>query len=205
MSNKRSPADLQEDINHRESSPLSRDFAGNDFSDIYLRFRDNVLRVAYSVLHDEARAADVVHDVFIKFIVEQGTIETPEHWLVSVARKLALNVSRDEKLHDEKLRNVYRWLKAHEYSPDMASAIDASRIYDIAFMRDGCFSTVERRVLQLMLDDTPPARIARDLGLPESTARDTKKRVVAKLRDLLGVTLKEEVTHDGVPRHPERP
>lgn len=79
---------------------------------IYVKYKDNLLTIAASLLHDVGAAEDVLHDVFVSFAAGAGNIKLR----VSLRNYLAASVAN-------RVRDVYRKRKHPMVSLDDARQI----------------------------------------------------------------------------------
>lgn len=74
------------------------------FEELYLRHKDALYDYCSRLLRDDARAEDVVHDLFLTIWNDAQTLKDPgsfRSWMFSIARHRALNAIRDRKSFDE--------------------------------------------------------------------------------------------------------
>ena len=165
-----------------DSSPVQ-----DDVTQIYMQNRATVFLEAYEHVRDVERARDLTTHAFIKFLTARRSIQKPGAWLRKTVKNLSLNAIRDEKRHDEKLHQVQHFLQTsiHDSEKAVSTIVDSSRLHAIAFAPDSPLGIVEQQVLQLIIDELSVAEMARAVGIPESTMRDLKRRVLNSVRDLL--------------------
>jgi RNA polymerase sigma factor (sigma-70 family) len=169
---------------------LCRGLANGDvdvIAAIYETNRAMVFGEAYGIVRDTQRATDLTHDTFVKLLTHRRTVTKPAQWLRKTVHNRALNDVRNQKLHEEKLAQAERWLAGFAEDPEVTVGvrIDAGRLHALAFEQDSPFGVVERHVLQLILAGTTVIDMARNIGIPESTMRDLRRRVLEELRELL--------------------
>jgi len=85
---------------------------------IYMKYKDNLLTIAASLLHDTYTAEDVLHDVFVSFAASVGRLE------LRVSLRNYLMASVVNRVHDR-----YRRKKHHVIELDKAGQI-GSDSYD---------------------------------------------------------------------------
>jgi len=192
VSKKKKKRDKQPPVHH--PAPQPRAAPTDDVSQIYMQYREMVFNEANGYLHDGERARDITSEAFKRFLTSQPTVLKPGQWLRKVARNLALNALRDQKTHDDKLRRIERSLSNEfRYAEDLSgAAIDAARVYALAYAPDSPLDISKRHVLQMFIDELSIAEMARRTGLPESTMRDLRTRVLNAVRQLLHVREKHK-------------
>lgn len=126
-----------------------------------------ILHLAYSYLHNQADAEDVLQDAMVQLICRAPDFESPEHtraWLLRVAINLCKN----------RLRAPWkRWAPLPEDSLALFQAV-------------GALPVRYREVVHLFYyEDLTTAEIAALLGEREEAVRKRLSRARAQLRDVL--------------------
>lgn len=146
-------------------------------------YGNSILRYAYSYLHNQSDAEEVLQDTLVKFLQTAPVLETPQHekaWLLRVAGNLSKN-----RLDYNKVR------AADELSEELVAGGDE----ELSFVWDAVKALPEkyRAVIHLFYHEGySTAEIAQLLGRNESTVRSDLRRGRAKLKE----TLKEAYDFD---------
>lgn len=137
---------------------------------------NNVLRLAYSYLHNMSDAEDILQDVLIQFIKTQPQFETDEHekaWLLRVA----INISKNKITYN----NIRK-------TDELSEALAENEIEDLSFVWDAVKQLPSKysEVIHLFYHEGyPTAQIASLLSKKEATVRSLLKRARMKLKDVL--------------------
>ena len=96
--------------------------------DLYYENREQLIRIAFNIINDWELAADIIHDVFLKFIKHGESINSPKNWLI----KCVVNHSLDKKKSQEKLK-----ITSHSYTAigDRYRAAAASKAAAVARLK----------------------------------------------------------------------
>ena len=139
-------------------------------------YGNNVLRLAYSYLHNMSDAEDVLQDTLIQFIKKQPRFETVNHEKAWVLR-VAINISKN-KITYNKIR------KTDELSDTLA----ANETEDLSFVWDAVklLPSKYREVVHLFYyEGYSTAQIASLLSKKEATVRSLLLRARIKLKEVL--------------------
>lgn len=139
-------------------------------------YGNNVLRLAYSYLHNMSDAEDVLQDTLIQFIKKQPRFETVNHEKAWVLR-VAINISKN-KITYNKIR------KTDELSDTLA----ANETEDLSFVWDAVklLPSKYREVVHLFYyEGNSTAQIASLLSKKEATVRSLLLRARIKLKEVL--------------------
>ena len=140
------------------------------------RYGNNILRMAYSYMHNTSDAEDILQDTLIQFIKTNPTFESAEHekaWLLRVAANLSKN-----KIQYNKLRET----------DELAEELTGEEQDDLAFVWDAVKQLPEnlREAVHLFYQEGYATKeIAQILGKNESTVRSDLKRGRDKLKTIL--------------------
>lgn len=140
------------------------------------RYGNNILRMAYSYLHNMSDAEDILQDTLIQFIKTDPVFESSEHekaWLLRVAANLSKN-----KIQYNKIRET----------DELAEELTSEDKDDLAFVWDAVKELPEnyREVIHLFYQEGYATKeIAEILGKNESTVRSDLKRGREKLKTIL--------------------
>lgn len=140
------------------------------------RYGDNILRTAYSYLHNMSDAEDILQDTLIQYIKKAPVFESENHekaWLITVAANLSKN-----KIEYMKIR------KADELSEELV----AEKKEDLAFVWDAVKQLPEkyREVVHLFYQEGYSTKdIASILNRNESTVRSDLNRARGQLKNIL--------------------
>lgn len=139
-------------------------------------YGNNVLRLAYSYLHNMSDAEDVLQDTLIQFIKTQPQFEMTDHEKAWVLR-VAINISKN-KITYNKIR------KTDELSETLA----ASETEDLAFIWDAVKQLPSKygEVIHLFYHEGySTAQIASLISKKEATIRSLLLRGRMKLKEIL--------------------
>lgn len=139
-------------------------------------YGDNILRMAYSYLHNLEDAEDILQETLIRYMRSAPTFESGGHekaWLLRVAANLSKNKIRHNKIR------AYDELKEELVS---VGAEDLSHVWDA--VRE--LPEIYREVIHLFYQEEYSTRqIAELLSLPESTIRVRLNRGRKRLKKIL--------------------
>lgn len=135
-----------------------------------------ILHLAYSYLHNQADAEDVLQDAMVQLICRAPDFESPEHtraWLLRVAINLCKN----------RLRAPWkRWAPLPEDYPGQGIPEESLDLFQAV----GALPVRYREVVHLFYyEDLTTAEIAALLGEREEAVRKRLSRARAQLRDVL--------------------
>lgn len=139
-------------------------------------YGNNILRLAYSYLHNQSDAEEVLQDTLLQFLRTAPVLESPQHekaWLLRVAANLSKNRLKYNRLRSaDELRDTL----AAEQREDLSFVWEAvkalpqhSRAAIHLFYHEGCST----------------AQIASILGRKESTIRSDLRRGRIQLKEIL--------------------
>ena len=140
------------------------------------RYGNNILRVAYSYLHNMSDAEDILQDTLMQYIRKAPAFANDNHekaWLLTVAANLSKN-----KIEYLNIR------KADELSEELV----AEKKEDLAFVWDAVKQLPEkyREVVHLFYQEGYSTKdIAGILGRNESTVRSDLNRARGQLKNIL--------------------
>ncbi len=139
-------------------------------------YGNNVLRLAYSYLHNMSDAEEVLQDALIQFIKTQPQFETTEHekaWLLRVA----INLSKNKITYN----NIRK-------TDELSETLAANETEDLSFVWDAVKQLPEKysEVIHLFYHEGySTAQIASLLSKKEATVRSLLQRARIKLKDVL--------------------
>ena len=139
-------------------------------------YGNNVLRLAYSYLHNVSDAEEVLQDALIQFIKTQPQIETAEHekaWLLRVA----INLSKNKITYN----NIRK-------TDELSETLAANETEDLSFVWDAVKQLPAKysEVIHLFYHEGySTAQIASLLSKKEATVRSLLQRARIKLKDVL--------------------
>lgn len=139
-------------------------------------YGNSILRLAYSYLHNQSDAEEVLQDTLLQFLRTAPVLESPQHekaWLLRVAANLSKNRLKYNRLRSaDELRDTL----AAEQREDLSFVWEAvkalpqhSRAAIHLFYHEGCST----------------AQIASILGRKESTIRSDLRRGRIQLKEIL--------------------
>ena len=141
-------------------------------------YGNNILRLAYSYVHNMADAEDVLQETLIRYLTARPELEGPEHekaWLLKVAANLAKNRIRDAAVRD-----------ADELNEELV----AEEREDLSYVWDAVLELPETQRVVVHLyyaEGYSTHEVAEILGRPDATVRSALHRA----REALRVILKE--------------
>lgn len=139
-------------------------------------YGNNVLRLAYSYLHNVSDAEEVLQDALIQFIKTQPQFETAEHekaWLLRVA----INLSKNKITYN----NIRK-------TDELSETLAANETEDLSFVWDAVKQLPAKysEVIHLFYHEGySTAQIASLLSKKEATVRSLLQRARIKLKDVL--------------------
>ena len=158
------------------SSGESREALNQRAEEILDRHGNNILRFAYSYLHNMSDAEEVLQDALLQLLRKAPAFENSSHeksWLLRVAANLCKN------------RISYNRIRRTDELDDTLAAEEQE---DLSFVWEAVKSLPEqyREVIHLFYyEGYPAARIAEILGRNEATVRSHLHRGREKLREVL--------------------
>lgn len=140
------------------------------------QYGEHILRLAYSYLHNQSDAEDILQDTLIQYLRTAPTLESPAHekaWLLRVAGNLSKNLLRAQGYRQaDQLKET---LAAQERE-DLSYVWDAVKALPVPY----------REAIHLFYyEGYSTAQIAQILGRKEATVRSRLKRGREKLKPLL--------------------
>lgn len=153
---------------------------------IYIKYKDNLLTIAASMMHDTAAAEDVLHDVFVSFAAAAGNIKLK----VNLRNYLVVSIAN-------RVRDIYRKKKHPTVGLEQAGQISSdspdpvqSAIFGEQFqlLTDELYRLPfeQRETIILHLKGGMKFReIARMQGIATSTVQGRYRYGIDKLRKVL--------------------
>ena len=140
------------------------------------RHGESILRLAYSYLHNQSDAEDILQDTLIQYLRTAPTLDSPAHekaWLLRVAGNLSKNLLRAQGYRQaDQLKET---LAAQERE-DLSYVWEAVKALPVPY----------REAIHLFYyEGYSTAQIAQILGRKEATVRSHLKRGREKLKPLL--------------------
>ena len=158
------------------SLQLSRARVNQQAEALLDRHGESILRLAYSYLHNQSDAEDILQDTLIQYLRTSPTLESPAHekaWLLRVAGNLSKNLLRAQG---------YRQADQLEETLVTQEREDLSYVWDAV----KALPVPYRETIHLFYyEGYSTAQIAQILDQKESTVRSRLKRGREKLRPLL--------------------
>jgi len=140
------------------------------------KYGNNILRLAYSYLHNMSDAEDILQDTLIQFLKINPVFESAVHekaWLLRVASNLSKNRIIYNKIRD---------------TDELEESLTAEECQDLSFVWEAVKALPEkyREVIHLFhYEGYSTAQIAKILNRKESTVRSDLYRGRQKLKDIL--------------------
>lgn len=160
----------------RSPAPLSREATTARAEKLLDAYGNQILRLAYSYLHNMSDAEDILQDTLIQFLQTAPELESEQHekaWLLRVAANLSKNRIAYNRVRD-----------ADELSDELV----AEKREDLSFVWEAVKQLPEkyREVIHLFYyEGYSTAQIADILGQKESTVRSQLDRGRKQLKDVL--------------------
>lgn len=140
------------------------------------QYGNAILRLAYSYLHNQADAEDMVQDTLMKYLQTAPKLDSPEHekaWLLRVAANLSKN------------RIAYNQVRQAD---ELDERLAAEGREDLSFVWEAVKTLPEQYRAAIHLyyyEGYPTAEIARILQRKESSVRSDLRRGREKLKGIL--------------------
>ena len=143
-----------------------------------------VLRTVYLIVRDREQAEEICQDAYVQLLEHWRTVadyERPEAWVRRVAIRIAVRQAKRERA-----RTVLERAGQTEHA-DMLPDIDLAKAIST-------LAPMQRAVVILYyLEDRPVLEVARVLQVSESTVKQHLHRARARLAELLGEEVSEDV------------
>lgn len=140
------------------------------------RHGESILRLAYSYLHNQSDAEDILQDTLIQYLRTAPVLESPAHekaWLLRVAGNLSKNLLRAQ---------------GYRQADQLDETLVAQEREDLSYVWDAvkALPVPYREAIHLYYyEGYSTAQIAQVLGQKEATVRSRLKRGREKLKPLL--------------------
>lgn len=140
------------------------------------QYGEHILRLAYSYLHNQSDAEDILQDTLIQYLRTSPTLESPAHekaWLLRVAGNLSKNLLRAQ---------------GYRQADQLEETLVAQEREDLSYVWEAvkALPVPYREAIHLFYyEGYSTAQIARILDQKESTVRSRLKRGREKLKPLL--------------------
>lgn len=158
------------------SLQLSRARVNQQAEALLGRHGESILRLAYSYLHNQSDAEDILQDTLIQYLRTSPTLESPAHekaWLLRVAGNLSKNLLRAQ---------------GYRQADQLEETLVAQEREDLSYVWDAvkALPVPYREAIHLFYyEGYSTAQIAQILDQKESTVRSRLKRGREKLKPLL--------------------
>lgn len=154
--------------------------------DLYTRYAQGMLNVAYRILGNEASAADAVQDAFVEVFTRMRSFRgesTIGAWMKRIVVNKSLNILRQEKKwHIDELTDTHDFPVEEEMYEQDGFPFLVQQVKEAILSLPAGY----RIVLSLhLLEDFPHAEIGAMLGISESTSKSQYHRARKKLQTLL--------------------
>ena len=140
------------------------------------QYGEHILRLAYSYLHNQSDAEDILQDTLIQYLRTSPTLESPAHekaWLLRVAGNLSKNLLRAQ---------------GYRQADQLEETLVAQEREDLSYVWEAvkALPVPYREAIHLYYyEGYSTAQIAQILDQKESTVRSRLKRGREKLKPLL--------------------
>lgn len=158
------------------SLQLSRARVNQQAEALLDRHGESILRLAYSYLHNQSDAEDILQDTLIQYLRTSPTLESPAHekaWLLRVAGNLSKNLLRAQ---------------GYRQADQLEETLVAQEREDLSYVWEAvkALPVPYREAIHLFYyEGYSTAQIAQILDQKESTVRSRLKRGREKLKPLL--------------------
>ena len=139
-------------------------------------YGNSILRLAYSYLHNQSDAEEVLQDTLLQVLRTAPTLESPQHekaWLLRVAANLSKNRLKYNRLRD---------------TDQLSEQLAAEQREDLSFVWEAvkALPVPTRAAIHLFYQEgCSTAQIASILGRKESTVRSDLRRGRLQLKQIL--------------------
>ena len=139
-------------------------------------YGNRILRLAYSYLHNQSDAEEVLQDTLLQVLRAAPVLETPQHekaWLLRVAANLSKNRLKYNRLRD---------------TDELSDTLVAEQREDLSFVWEAVKALPQhtRAAIHLFYHEgCSTAQIASILGRKESTVRSDLRRGRMQLKEVL--------------------
>lgn len=139
-------------------------------------YGNSILRLAYSYLHNQSNAEEVLQDTLLQVLRAAPVLETPQHekaWLLRVAANLSKNRLKYNRLRD---------------TDELSDTLAAEQREDLSFVWEAVKALPQhtRAAIHLFYHEgCSTAQIASILGRKESTVRSDLRRGRMQLKEVL--------------------
>ncbi|MGE0791735.1 MAG: RNA polymerase sigma factor [Sandaracinaceae bacterium] len=167
------------------SSPSAEGrFDAQALEDLYVRLERSLHNVVYRWLWDDAEAADVVQEAFVKLWDKRASVraETVEPFVYRIALNLASNRRRARKVR----RHVQ--LESAEPTTEVTAATmleTREREAKVRAAVEALPDELRQIVVLTEMSELSYAQVAEVVGIPEGTVGSRRHRALAALRDRL--------------------
>ncbi len=158
------------------------------FAELYELYRESILGVIYSVLHDRELSEEVLQDVFVKawnnassYNSKKGRFFT---WLLNIARNAAIDKTRSKAFKNSKQnQSAAYYVDVLEEKSSFSSKVDTIGIKKyIEVLEPLC-----KKVIQLLFfKGYTQKETAEELEIPLGTVKTRNRICIKKLREVLG-------------------
>jgi RNA polymerase sigma-70 factor (ECF subfamily) len=159
---------------------------------IYMEYRDNLLTIAASMLHDTYAAEDVLHDVFVSFAGSIGNIQLRGS-LKSYLTASVVNRVRD--MYRKKKHHLVELEEAGQLTADSDGPVQVSELDEETARLTGALAQLpleQREAIVLHLNGGMKFKeIARMQKIPLSTVQGRYRYGLDKLRTILNERAKK--------------
>ena len=158
---------------------------------LYTLYEQKMYRLAYTIVHNEEQAEDIVQESFIKIFSHIGKVEEAEsidtkRWILNIVKNEAIDHYRRNRRNQErdnamKLRQYpVKNDNVEERLQQMIGEEQVQRIFDKLSMKD-------KKILCYRLTcEWSTAETADVLGISEEAVRQRFTRAKQKVRELMG-------------------
>jgi RNA polymerase sigma-70 factor (ECF subfamily) len=168
--------------------PLAQGGDAAAFAALYRRYAPRVYDYAVRRLGERAAAEDATQIVFMRMATSLAGCRDPNAfagWLFAIARNVVADVGRGQQRGGARLGEA-----PDTEDPDPSPeewAIQRERGAELRALREHCLTERERELFDLLLTDLNDKEIADALGRRHGAVRTAHWRLLAKLRECLGI------------------
>lgn len=164
---------------------LSTDEDKNIFQDLYIKYRQDMYAVAYSILHNCEDAEDAVHEAFVSIAnnfekINQIACQEIKYYFVIIVRNISINIYNGNKrrakyceiLDDNEVSVNIDFFERYDYQQLIKSISELPAIYkDIVFL--------------YFCEELSAKEIAKMLNISASTVWKRAERAKKLLKEML--------------------
>ena len=151
----------------------------NDIEKLFKAHYQQMYRMAMALLHDDASARDIVHDVFESLLYSKNYTKVSSSYLLSSVRNRSLNMIRDKGIHG-RILNLY-FSEIDEY--DTEDWPDDETIEEIYHIIKEELTPLCRRIMELrFIEGLTFSKVAETLAVSENAVYKQVRQAIVIIR-----------------------